>query len=145
MTVQDQTGMYDNGIIKPRLLRFPGIGKSALGYISVAEGESLPFEVKRVYWTYYTPEDVIRGGHAHHQLEQVLIAVSGKITVNVELANNEKHEYVLDNPGVGLYIPRSVWRTLQYTHNAVQVCIASMEYEENDYIRDYESFKKMSG
>ena len=52
-------------ITKPYFIEFPKIGKPDLGYISVAENESLPFQVNRVYWTYFTPEDVMRGGHAH--------------------------------------------------------------------------------
>ena len=128
---------------EPKLLKFPSIGKSALGYISVAENESLPFVVKRIYWTYYTPEDVIRGGHAHYNLEQVLVAVAGKITIGVELLDGTKHQFILDDPSVGLFIPRAAWRTLHYTHSAVQFCLASQEYEEADYIRDYKEFQNL--
>src|SRR5688572_7781277 len=120
---------------KPRIITFPKIGSPGLGYISVAENETLPFTVNRIYWTYFTPEDVERGGHAHYELEQILIAVAGKIIVGIELADDVKYEFVLDNPNEGLYIPRSAWRTLKYTHNAVQVCIASLAYDESDYIR----------
>jgi mannose-6-phosphate isomerase-like protein (cupin superfamily) len=127
--------------IKPYTIEFPKIGNSQLGYISVAENNTLPFEVKRIYWTYFTPESVERGGHAHYELEQILLAVSGKIIVNIEIPNGEKKEFILDNPDQGLYIPKLVWRTMKYTHNAVQICIASKVYEENDYIRDYDTFK----
>ncbi|MEO7561814.1 MAG: FdtA/QdtA family cupin domain-containing protein [Ferruginibacter sp.] len=127
---------------EPYLMEFPKIGNSSLGYISVAENATLPFEVKRIYWTYYTPENVERGGHAHYELEQVLVAVAGKIIVGVEMLDGKKFEFVLDNPNIGLYIPKGVWRTLKYTHNAVQMCIASCVYKESDYIRDYEDFKK---
>ncbi len=126
---------------KPYLIEFNRIGGSALGYISVAEKETLPFEVNRIYWTYFTPEDVQRGGHAHYNLEQILLAVAGKIIVKTELLNGEKQEFVLDKPNVGLYIPKMCWREMHYTHNAVQVCIASLAYSEDDYIRNYEEFK----
>ena len=128
-------------IKNPHLINFPKIGNSQLGYISIAENELLPFEVKRVYWTYYTPESVERGGHAHFQLEQILVAMDGKIIINIESLNGTKHEFVLENPYHGLYIPKNTCRTMKYTHNAVQMCIASMAYDETDYIRDYDKFK----
>lgn len=129
-------------MIEPYLINFPKIGDSVQGYISVAENQNLPFEVKRIYWTYYTPESVERGGHAHYELQQILIAVAGSIKISIELSNGKKHDHVLDKPYTGIYIPKMTWRTMQYSHNAVQMCIASMAYEEKDYIRDYETFVK---
>jgi hypothetical protein len=126
----------------PYIIKFPKIGESALGYISIAEKENLPFVPKRIYWTYYTPEEVERGAHSHYELQQILVAVAGKVTVSTELSNGEKETFVLDSPNVGLYIPKMCWRTMKYTHSAVQMCIASMEFSEDDYIRDYEEFLK---
>lgn len=125
----------------PYLIQFSSIGKSDIGYISIAEKESLPFVPKRIYWTYFTPEDVKRGSHSHHNLEQVLVAVAGRILVTTEMSNGDKREFVLESPKIGLYIPKMCWRTMQYSHNAVQMCIASEEYDEKDYIRNYEDFK----
>ena len=124
----------------PHIIEFPKIGDSVQGYISVAEKQNLPFEVKRIYWTYYTPESVERGGHSHYELQQILLAVAGRITVTIEVPNGDKQEFVLDDPHKGLFIPKMAWRTMKYTHTAVQVCIASMEYAESDYIRDYETY-----
>ena len=126
---------------KPYLIQFPKLGNSSLGYISVAEKENLPFVPQRIYWTYYTPQEVERGGHSHNDLHQILVAVAGKIIVTTELLDGTKNEYVLDSPDVGLFIPKMCWRTMRYTHNAVQMCIASIVYDETDYIRDYEDFK----
>jgi hypothetical protein len=125
---------------KPYLIKFPKIGAPSLGYISLAEKSNLPFTPKRIYWTYFTPEGVNRGGHSHFQLEQILVAVAGKITIITELKDGTKQEFFLDSPDVGLYIPKMCWRTMKYTHNAVQICIASIEYDEVDYIRDYNDF-----
>ena len=127
-------------ITEPKLIQFPKIGNSSLGYISLAEKETLPFEVKRIYWTYFTPEDVERGGHAHHELEQILIALAGKITVNTEMPDGSKNTFVLESPNQGVYLPKYSWHIMQYSHNAVQMCIASMVYEEENYIRDYKEF-----
>ena len=128
---------------KPHIIEFPKLGNSHQGYISVAENENLPFEVKRIYWTYFTPESVERGGHAHYDLEQILVAVSGKIIVNTEIPGGEKERFILETPNVGVYMPKFCWHTMQYSHNSVQMCIANMVYEEKDYIRDYDVFKKI--
>lgn len=124
----------------PFELEFPSIGETELGYISVAEKESLPFAVKRVYWTYYTPQNVERGGHAHKALQQILIAVSGTIFLDVEISSGQKFHFVLDSPSKGVYLPSMCWRTMKYSHSAVQICFASEEYDEGDYIREYEQF-----
>lgn len=128
---------------KPHLVEFPKIGSSQLGYISVAENQTLPFEVKRIYWTYYTPESVERGGHSHYELQQILVAMAGKIIVTVESLDGEINEFILESPNQGLYIPKNTWRTMKYTHSAVQMCIASEVYSEADYIRTYSEFKKI--
>ena len=128
---------------KPYLINFPKIGESSLGYISLTEKENLPFVPKRIYWTYFTPEDVVRGNHSHYELEQILIAVAGKVTVNITTIEGVDHEYILDSPDKGLFIPKMCWRVLKYSNNAVQMCIASLEYSESDYIRSYEEFKKL--
>lgn len=128
----------------PYLIRFPKIGKTIEGYISVAEGDGLPFEVKRVYWTYFTPESISRGGHAHHFLEQILVAVSGRIVVTTQMPGEKEQQFTLDSAEQGLFLPKYCWHTMQYTHNSVQMCIANMVYEESDYIRDYEEFLKMT-
>lgn len=130
--------------MKPHYINFDKIGSSVLGYITVAEAQqNVPFEIKRVYWTYFTPQDVIRGGHAHKQLEQLIFAVSGTITFKTEDLDGNKETFVLDYPTKGLFIPKLIWRDIQFTHNAVLLCLASEHYLAEDYIRDYDEFKKL--
>ena len=128
---------------QPYLIEFPKVGNSVQGYISVAEKDNLPFEVNRVYWTYYTPESVQRGGHAHHRLQQIMVAVSGRIIVETEMPGGVKERFILESPKTGLVLPNFCWHIMQYTHNAVQMCIANIAYDENDYIRDYQEFLKL--
>ena len=128
---------------KPHLVDFSKLGDSSIGYISVAQNDALPFEVKRIFWTYYTPESIVRGRHAHHQTEQLIIAVTGRIVVTTESAAGDIQTFVLENPNQAVYIPPNVWHTMQYSHTAIQVVLASTLYEESDYIRDYQSFKKI--
>lgn len=118
------------------------IGNPSLGFITIAENsKNIPFDIKRVYWTYYTPQDVIRGGHAHKHLEQFIFAVSGVIEFNTEDQDGNKQTFILDNPSRGLYIPRLIWRDIKFSHSAVLLCLASEEYDEEDYFRDYNEFK----
>ena len=128
----------------PRFLELPSIGSSSEGYISVAEFQKdIPFEIRRVYWTYFTPQNVIRGYHAHKELQQVIFAVSGKIVFKTEDATGEIKTFTLDDPKMGLFIPPFVWREITFSHNAVLLCLASIEYSESDYIRKYEDFKQI--
>ena len=127
---------------KPYLIEFPAIGAPDVGYLSVAENHRLlPFEVKRVFWTYDTPESIVRGRHAHHQTEQVIVAVAGRILVTTEQADGEVAVFVLEKPTSGLYVPPQVWHTMQYSLAAVQMVLASTGYDEKDYIRDYSEFR----
>ena len=124
------------------IIEFPSIGEPELGYISVADvKKNIPFEIKRTFWSYYTPHHVIRGKHAHRQLIQVLVAVAGIITVRTEDRNGNKSEFQLDSPHKGLYIPARFWHTMEFSHNAVLLSLASQSYSEQDYIRNYEDFK----
>lgn len=126
---------------KPYLIKFTAIGSPDLGYISIAEQlKNIPFEIARVYWTYYTPQNVTRGGHANIEKELVLVAVAGSITVTAELRDGYNETFVLNSPDVGLFLPKLCWHTMQYSHNAVQMVIASNLYSDDDYIRDYKLF-----
>jgi dTDP-4-dehydrorhamnose 3,5-epimerase-like enzyme len=84
---------------------------------------------------------VIRGGHAHKKLQQVIFAVSGTIEFNtLDLEGNE-NTFILDSPSKGLFIPELIWRDIKFSHNAVLLCLASELYDEHDYFRDFEDFK----
>lgn len=125
----------------PHFIHLNAIGSSSEGFITVAEIEkNIPFSIKRVYWTYYTPQNIIRGFHAHKQLRQIIFAVSGTIKFQVETKAGSQQVFVLEEPHIGLYLPPGTWREIQFTHNAVLLCLASEWYEESDYVRDYDDF-----
>lgn len=127
--------------MKPYLIEFDSIGSASLGYISVAEQlKNIPFEIKRTYWTYFTPQNVLRGGHANIEKELVLVAVAGTIQIDIELQDGYKESFVLQRPDRGLYLPNLCWHTMQYSHSAVQMVLASNFYSPDDYIRDYHTF-----
>ena len=128
----------------PHIIQFKRIGKTTEGYLSIGEANAhIPFEIKRNFWTYYTPEEVVRGRHAHFDTEMVLIALAGRIIVNTEMPDGSLNVFVLDKPDMGLYMPKLCWHTMQYSHNAVQLVVASSLYNETDYIRSYEDFKAL--
>jgi dTDP-4-dehydrorhamnose 3,5-epimerase-like enzyme len=129
----------------PHIIQMPKIGESAIGYITVGDSNNIPFSVKRSFWTYYTPESIVRGRHAHYETEQFMVAVCGKIIVTTESADKQLQTFVLSEPTVGLYIPPNVWHTMQYSHTAVQLVFASSNYKAEDYIRDYDDFIKVWG
>jgi dTDP-4-dehydrorhamnose 3,5-epimerase-like enzyme len=129
---------------QPYIIDFPKIGSPDMGYISVAENnKNLPFKLKRVFWSYHTPDNVVRGRHAHHNTEMVLIATLGRIVVNTEMLNGELKVFSLESPNQGLYIPKYCWHTMQYSHIAVQLVLASELFNEEDYIREYNDFLKL--
>lgn len=127
----------------PRLLEFQRIGQLELGYLTSLENSKLPFTIKRVYWTYFTPHSVTRGHHAHLELKQLIFAVSGSIEITLENIFGEKKTYQLESPNSGLFVPKLHWRTIKMSHNAVLLCLASEEYDESDYIRNYAEFEKL--
>lgn len=130
---------------RPHLLDFPPIGDAGIGFISVLAPERapLPFRAERVFWTYHTPETIVRGRHAHHRTEQVVIALTGRILATVELPDGAIETFRLDAPHRGLYVPPNAWHTLQYSSGAVQLVFASTPYDEADYIRDYDEFRRV--
>lgn len=111
------------------------------GNLSVIENNVVPFEIKRVYYLYDVPSGAYRGGHAHKEQYELLVAVSGSF--EVVLDNVKKKEIVmLNKPNIGLLIPTMVWRELQnFSSGAVCLVLASDVFEESDYIREYDEFK----
>jgi hypothetical protein len=133
-----------NNLNVPHLIEFPKIGNEELGFLSIGEGNKhVPFDIQRIFWTYTTPEEIVRGRHAHYETEMILIAMSGRIIVNTEMPDGVVNVFTLDKPNVGLFMPKLCWHTMQYLKNPVQVVIASSLYDEADYIRDYETFLKL--
>lgn len=111
------------------------------GNLTVAESiKNIPFDIKRVYWVYDVPSGEHRGGHAHKQCKELLVAVSGSFTVTLD-DGNEKHTYLLNHPYQGLFIDVNIWRTLDdFSSGAVCLVLASEMFEEEDYIRDYNDY-----
>ncbi len=111
------------------------------GSLTVAESlDSIPFEIKRVYWLYDVPGGGSRGGHAHRRLRQMLVAVSGAFHVTLD-NGFERKTVLLNHPYQGLLIDQGIWRTLDdFSSGAVCLVLASEHYDAADYIEDYDEF-----
>lgn len=115
------------------------------GTLSVVEGlQQVPFEIARVYYLYDVPSSASRAGHAHRQLTQLIIPTSGSFSVKVD-NGREKADVQLDRPYRGLLLRPMVWRLIDnFSAGATCLVIASLPYDEADYIRDYKTFLKIS-
>lgn len=113
------------------------------GNLTVAEQlHNVPFEVKRVYWTYDVPSGESRGGHAHKQCVEFIVAVSGSFTVTLD-NGVERKAFHLNHPYQGLLVDTGVWRTLEdFSSGAVCLVLASELFEEEDYIREYKDYQE---
>ena len=122
-----------------KLISIPKI-KEPRGNLSVIENDTIPFEMKRVYYLYDVPSDAERGGHAHKSLKQFLIALSGSFDVVLN-DGFEKQTITLNKPFEGLLINPGIWRELNnFSSGSVCLVIASAVYDEADYIRDFDAF-----
>ncbi len=111
------------------------------GNLTVVEQcKDVHFEIKRAYWVYDVPAGESRGGHAHKALHQLLVAMSGSFTVNLD-DGFRKASYLLNHPWEGLLIEPGIWRTLDdFSSGAVCMVLADELYDESDYIYDYQDF-----
>lgn len=124
------------------LIRFQVHGDDRGSLIALENGHNLPFDVKRVYYIFGTKAGVPRGFHAHRKLKQVLVAMSGSVTVKTE-HGGKAETHLLNRPDEGLLIEGLVWREMHdFSSDCVLTVLADDYYNENDYIRDYNDFKK---
>ena len=110
------------------------------GNLSVIENGTIPFPIKRVYYLYDVPSGAQRGGHAHKGQEEFIVAVSGSFDVILDDGSGQR-VFSLNRPYQGLYVTTKIWRELKnFSSGAVCLVVSSGEYDEDDYIRDYDEF-----
>lgn len=127
-----------------RIIHIKTIPTVDSGELSFFEGtHDLPFEIKRIYYISKVPEGVRRGFHAHRKLKQVLFCPYGRIQLILENAKG-REEIELSDPSIGVIIDSLVWREMLWLQKDSVLCVAASDYyDEKDYIRDYETFKKI--
>jgi len=112
------------------------------GELSFLQNSDIPFEIKRVYWMRGLADEE-RGRHAHYKTKQCIICLNGSCKIGLD-DGNEKKELVLENNNKGLIIEPDFWHKLyDFSPECLLLVLASEEYDEKDYIKDYDEFKKV--
>lgn len=125
---------------KAEILVLKAFGDSERGFLTALQNQG--FDIKRTYWTYDIPNGVSRGFHAHKECVQILFCLKGKLEILTELPNGEMETYLLSKPNEGLILWPHIWHEVKYFENAIQLVVASHEYDENDYLRSKSDFKE---
>jgi dTDP-4-dehydrorhamnose 3,5-epimerase-like enzyme len=126
-----------------KLINLPRIQDKRGNLTFIESKNHIPFEIKRVYYLYDVPGGESRGGHAHKQLQQFIIAASGGFDVIVD-DGLKKKRFALNRSYYGLYIPSMIWRELDnFSSGSVCLVLASELYDEKDYLRDYKEYRKI--
>ena len=123
-----------------KLIDLPRIGDRKGNITPIYGGEHIPFDIARVYYLYDVPGGAARGGHAHKGLQQLIVSVMGAFDVVLD-DGQQKKTVRLDRAYYGLYMPRMIWRELEnFSSGGICLVLASMPYDENDYIRKHGTF-----
>ncbi|MBN1186468.1 MAG: WxcM-like domain-containing protein [Bacteroidales bacterium] len=128
-------------MIEPKLINLPKFLDERGNLSFIEEDTHLPFKIRRVYWIYDVPGGEHRGGHSYRETEELIVALSGSF--DVVLNDGEKeYRYHLNRSYYGVLVPKMVWRMLEnFSTNSLALIVASTDYDESDYIRDFELFK----
>jgi len=122
------------------LLELPFIQGESGNITAINSMAEIPFDISRVYYLYDVPGGSSRGGHAHKELQQLIVAASGSFDIILD-DGKVKRSIHLNRPDIGLYMPSGLWRELDnFSSGAICLVLASHKYNESDYIRDYDNF-----
>ena len=127
---------------QPRIINLPKIGDKRGNLSLVEEFKHIPFKIERTYWIYDVPGGEKRGGHAYRENQEFIVALSGSFDVVLD-DGKEKKLYSLNRSYYGLYVPKGWWRQMEnFSTNALALVLASTPYTKEDYIYDYQEFKR---
>ncbi len=128
-----------------RIVELPKISDPRGNLTFIENGRQIPFDIKRVYYLYDVPGGSERGGHAHKELHQLIIAISGSFDIHIDDGANKK-TFHLNRSYSGLYVCPLIWREIDnFSSGAVCMALASDYYDEVDYFRNYDQFIKSIG
>jgi hypothetical protein len=124
------------------LLDLPGNEEAQIAFMELGgdPAVSVPFAVQRVYWIHGLRAGDRRGEHAHREMQQLLVATSGRLCVELD-DGHARREFVLEHPSRGLWVPAGLWRRIHVlVDGSTLLSLASTHFAESDYIRDYDAF-----
>ncbi len=127
---------------KPRMIEFQHVVNRGAN-MNIATSDVLPFKVERIFWVYDVKKGAVRGEHGHKKSKQVVVAISGKANIKLIGIEGSVFEFILQNPKQGVYIPALYWGKITFAEDTVLLTFASDDYEESDYIRDFDEFLKL--
>ena len=128
---------------KPKIIDIPKISDPRGNLSVIEEFQEIPFKIERTYWIYDVPGGECRGGHAYRENQEFIVAMSGSFDVILD-DGMEKQIFHLNRSYYGLYVPKGIWREMDnFSTNSLALILSSTKYEVNDYIRDYEEFKRL--
>ena len=123
-----------------KILELPAIHNRQGNLTPIHSKIDVPFDIKRIYYLYDVPGGAVRGGHAHKELQQLIVSVMGAFDVILDDGSSRKTIH-LDRAYQGLYIPKMIWRELEnFSSGAICLVLASLTYDEKDYFRDYDEY-----
>lgn len=126
--------------MKPEIIQLPKITDPRGNLTFIEGGNHIPFDIKRVYWIYDVPGGETRGGHAFKEQKELIISLSGSFDVIVDNGKTIE-KFSLNRSYYGLYVPSGCWRHMEnFSTNALAMVLASTNYNENDYIRNYDEY-----
>ncbi|MBN1301177.1 MAG: WxcM-like domain-containing protein [Melioribacteraceae bacterium] len=129
-----------NTINDTRIIKLPKIQNPKGNLTPVHNSEEIPFDIRRVYYLYDVPGGETRGGHAHKELEQFIVCPSGSFDVILD-DGKERKTIKLNRSYEGLYVPQLIWREIvNFSTGGICLVLASLPYDENEYIRDYDNY-----
>jgi hypothetical protein len=130
--------------MKPKIINLPKFLDPRGNLSFIEEDSHVPFEIKRVYWIYDVPGGEFRGAHAFKETEELIVALSGSFDVVLHDGKSEQR-FHLNRSYYGLFIPKMSWRMLDnFSTNSLALIVASTDYDENDYVRDFNDFLKLA-
>lgn len=133
-------GVNNASVIGCCLIRLSPMGDENGWLVSLESGGNVPFDIKRVYYIFGTEASIKRGMHAHRNLEQLIVCVSGSCSFSVD-DGKQSALIKMDRPEKALHIRGVIWREMMdFSPDCVLMVLASQHYDESDYIRDYDEF-----
>jgi hypothetical protein len=124
-----------------RIIQFPKILDLRGNLTFLQNPDQIPFKIERVFWTYDVPGGEIRGGHAYHIQEEIIIALSGSFDIVITDQSGVQNKINMNRSYYGLYLPPKTWRHMEnFSTNSLGLHVSSKKYFEEDYIRDFNYF-----